>query len=557
MKYYTIGIDFGTLSGRAVLMDAYNGQVLASAVCEYPHAVMDEVLTCGKRLEPNMALQHPNDYLKVLERTLPEVCRLAGVSKNDVVGLGIDFTGCTMLPVDAQGVPLCLKPQYEKEPHAYVKLWKDHSAQAEADTVTTLAKETNQPWLAMYGGRISSEWMIPKILKICKDAPNIYHNTARFTEAGDWLYRRLTGMERYSVSFAGYKALWNEDNGYPSKEFFSMLHPEMEGIVGTKLSETVVPIDDHAGVLSKEGAALTGLREGIAVATPILDAHASMPALGITEEGTLMLILGTSAVHLAHSPKKIEDVDGICGYVHNAVIPPLYTYEAGQACCGDHFDWFVKNGVPAAYLRDAEQRGMGIHAYLREKANKLRVGESGLLALDWFNGNRSVLSDGNLTGMILGMTLRTKPEEIYRALIEATAYGTRMILETFEKSGIRIDRIIASGGIAEKDAMMMQIYADVINRPITVSDAKYSASCGSAMYAAVAAGLYSDIADAAKHLAPKTGKTYLPINENVAIYDRIYTEYKVLHDYFGKGENDVMKRMAQISKDAKEKESDE
>lgn len=554
MKQYTVGIDFGSLSGRAVLMDGATGEILASAVYEYPHAVMSESLPCGKKLQPNMALQHPCDYLEVLENTIPEVCRLAKIGIEDVVGLGIDFTGCTMLPVDADGIPMCLNPKYENNPHAYVKLWKDHFSQAEADEVTALAKQTGQAWLSMYGGKISSEWMIPKILNTCKHAPELYSDTDKFMEAADWLYYRLTGTCQYSVSFAGYKALWNEDEGFPSKDFFEALHPKMRDIVGTKLCDTVVPMNDSTGVLSKEGARLTGLREGIAVSVPILDAHASMPALGITKEGTLMLIVGTSAVHLAHSEKKIEDVMGICGYVRNAVIPPLYTYEAGQACCGDHFDWFVKNGVPASYLQDAEQQGLGIHAYLRQKAEALKAGESGLLALDWFNGNRSVLSDGSLTGMILGMTLRTKPEEIYRSLIEATAYGTRMILETFESSGIQIDQIVASGGIAEKDSMMMQIYADVIHRPITVSDARYSASCGSAMYAAVAAGLYPDIAQAADRLSPKTGKTYVPIQNNVLIYDQIYAEYKILHDYFGKGENDVMKRMAKISKSAKELE---
>ena len=344
MKHYTIGIDFGSLSGRAVLMDGETGSVLSSSVYEYPHAVMSEQLPSGVKLESGMALQHPCDYVEVLEKTIPEVCKKANVCAQDVVGLGIDFTGCTMLPVDVNGKPLCLYPQYETNPHAYVKLWKDHFSQPEADEVTELAKKMNQPWLAMYGGKISSEWMIPKILNTCKHAPDVYKSADRFMEAADWLYYLLTGTIQYSVSFAGYKALWNEDDGFPSKDFFGSLHPDLKDIVGTKLSDHVVPMNALNGRLSKDGAKLTGLREGISVAVPILDAHASMPALGITKEGTLMLIVGTSAVHLVHSEKKIEDISGICGYVRNAVIPPLYTYEAGQACCGDHFDWFVKNG---------------------------------------------------------------------------------------------------------------------------------------------------------------------------------------------------------------------
>ncbi len=553
MKQYTIGIDFGTLSGRAVLMDGQSGEILASSVYEYPHGVLAEKMPDGKCLPVNTALQHPTDYLEVLKITIPEVCRKGGISLGDVVGLGIDFTGCTMLPVDEKGKPLCWNALYEYEPHAYVKLWKDHTAQEEADEVTRLARKTNQPWLDQYGGKISSEWMIPKILKICKEAPEIYRNTARFMEAGDWLYFCLTGMERYSLSFAGYKALWNEENRYPSSDFFGALHPEMKDLIGTKLVESVTPIDDVSGKLSKDGACLTGLREGIAVSVPILDAHASMPALGIVNEGELMLILGTSSVHLLHTKEKIAKVPGICGYVHHAVIPPLYTYEAGQACCGDHFDWFVKNCLPASYLEDAEKQGMGIHRYLREKAKRLQPGESGLLALDWFNGNRSVLSDGDLTGMILGMTLRTKPEEIYRALIEATAYGTRIILETFIEHGLHIDRVVASGGIAEKDEMMMQIYADVIHCPITVSDAKYSASCGSAMYAAVAAGLYANITEAANCLSTRTGTRYLPVKAHTEVYDQLYAEYKTLHDYFGRGGNSVMKRISKFS--SKDRES--
>ena len=247
---------------------------------------------------------------------------------------------------------------------------------------------------------------------------------------------------------------------------------------------------------------------------------------------------------------------GICGYVRDGVIPGMITYEAGQACCGDHFDWFVKNSVPASYAKEAEEQGMNLHRYLRKKAKSLAVGESGLLALDWFNGNRSVLCDYSLRGMVLGMTLNTKPEEIYRALIEATAYGTRMILENFEKNGISTHQIVASGGIAEKDEMLMQIYADVIGCPITVSETSMSASVGSAMYAAVAAGIYSDIRSAARSLAKKTGKTYLPIEGNTREYEKLYREYQILHDYFGRGTNDVMKRLGEISRRATERGSE-
>ena len=546
MKQYTVGIDFGTLSGRAVLMDAQTGAVLASSVYDYPHAVMAEALPCGTPLPLNTALQHPNDYLDVLRYKVRDVCAQAGVSADEVVGLGFDFTTCTMLPLDEQGEPLCFQENYRSEPHAYVKLWKDHTAQAEANEINQLAERRKEKWLNIYGGKVSSEWMIPKILKIAKDAPQLYRDTALFSEAADWVYRLLTGVEIHSVPFAGYKALWNEESGYPSNDFFAELHPQLSGLIGSKLSATVTPITDRSGRLNRQGAELVGLREGVAVSVPVLDSHASMPALGLTEEGSLMLILGTSTCHVLNSKTKI-DIKGICGYVHNGTVPGLYTYEAGQACCGDHFAWFLQNALPKDYADAAEHCGMGIHAYLRQKASRLKVGESGLLALDWFNGNRSVLSDSDLKGMILGMTLRTKPEEIYRALIEATAYGTRMIVEAFEKSGLRIERIVASGGIAEKDEMLMQIYADVLNRPITVSNAKRSASVGSAMYAAVAAGIYDDIHAASSHLADRSGKLYTPIVENVRVYELLYAEYRTLHDYFGKGGNDVMKRLASIA----------
>lgn len=547
MSQYTIGIDFGSLSGRAVLMNAHTGEVLASSVCEYAHAVMAEALPCGTPLPLHTALQHPADYIEVLKKTIPAVCEQANVSTDKIVALGFDFTACTMLPLDEQGTPLCFHEEFSREPHAYVKLWKDHTAQAEADEINRLAVLRGEEWLSIYGGKVSSEWMLPKILKICKDAPAVYHATARFSEAADWIYYVLTDMEIHSVPFAGYKNLWNAETGYPCPEFYEALHPELKSLIGTKVSSTVTPITDRSGKLSAQGAALTGLSEGTPVSIPVLDSHASMPTLGLTNEGSLMLILGTSACHVLNSSKKMN-IPGICGYVDSGAIPNLYTYEAGQACCGDHFAWVVQNCVSKAYWEDAERLGVGIHAYLRQKAKRLKAGESGLLALDWFNGNRSVLSDSDLTGMILGMTLRTKPEEIYRALIEATAYGTKMIVETFVQSGLKVNRIVASGGIAEKDDMLMQIYADVLNCPITVSCAGYSGALGSAMYAAVAAGLYENIAEASHALSVKEEIRYIPIQENVTIYDRLYEEYRRLHDYFGKGENNVMKRLSAISK---------
>lgn len=539
---YVIGTDYGTLSGRTVLVNVETGEEVAEAVLAYPHAVMDETLPNGKKLPANYALQHPNDYLEVLRTTIPRVLQQANVSANEVAGLGIDFTACTILPIDKQGTPLCMKEEYENEPHAYVKLWKHHAAQPEADEITALAEKRNEPWLPIYGGKISSEWALPKILQVLREAPEIYEVTDRFIEAADWLSLMLTDTETHSAAFAGYKALWNAETGYPDDAFMTALDERLHGIVGTKLSEKVLGMDQTAGTLSLRGASITGLPVGIPVSLPMIDAHAAMPALNITGDGDLMMIVGTSTCHILNSTQR-KNVEGICGYVKDGVIPGFYTYEAGQAAVGDSFDWYVKNCVPASYQKEADEKGINIHKLLRQKASRLKVGESGLLALDWFNGNRSILVNANLTGLILGMTLQTKPEEIYRALIEATAYGTRVIVEQYEQNGIAIKSICAAGGIAQKDEMMMQIYADVLNREIRIASSTQAGALGSAIYASVAANIYPDVKTAAEKLAKPDLKVYKPNQERHELYSKLYAEYKKLHDYFGKGGNDVMEKL--------------
>ena len=539
MTKYVIGIDFGTLSGRTVLVNAETGEEIAEAILKYEHGVMDEALPDGSKLPPHYALQHPADYLEILKKTVPEVLDKAGVCPQEVVGLGIDFTACTILPVDAHMMPLCMKPEFANEPHAYVKLWKHHAAQAEADEINTLAEKRQEKWLARYGGKLSCEFALPKILEILHKAPDIYAQTARFIEAADWLSYILTGEESHSAAFAGYKACWSEADGYPSDEFLAALDPRLQGIVGTKLSTEIYSIEQRAGTLKESGAALTGLMPGTAVALPMIDAHAAMPALNITGDGDLMMIIGTSTCHILNAREGV-DVEGISGYVKDGVIPGVYTYEAGQAGVGDIFDWFVHQGVPASYEEEAKAQNISIHKLLREKAGRLRPGESGLLALDWLNGNRSILSDSKLSGMILGMTLQTKPEEMYRAWIEATAYGTRMILEQYEKSGIQIHNICAAGGIAQKDEMMMQIYADVLGQEIRVAGSTQAGALGSAIYASVAAGLYDTVVQAAEKLSKPHSRVYSPNFAHCEIYNALYREYKILHDYFGRGENEVM-----------------
>lgn len=546
MKRYVIGLDFGTLSGRCVLVDAESGEEIAESTKLYAHGVMDKTLPDGQSLPPRWALQHPQDYLDVLSVTVRDVLRQADLRPEAVCGMGIDFTACTLLPVDGEGVPLCLCSEWAQEKHAYVKLWKHHAAQGQADRITALATERGDAWIARYGGRISSEFALPKILQTLEEAPEVYRATARFTEAADWLSLILTGVETHSAVFAGYKASWDAEDGYPSNDFFRALDPRLDGIVGGKLSEMVCGADHIAGTLNARGAELTGLPQGTPLAMPMIDGHAAIPALGVTGERELLLIVGTSAAQFIHD-RTVREIGGICGYVKDGVIPGFYTYEAGQAGVGDLFDWFVKNCVPSVYADEAQARGIGLHRLLREKAEKQRPGESGLLALDWWNGNRCVLGDSGLTGLLVGMKLTTRPEEIYRALIEATAFGLRRIVEQYERGGLAVERIVAGGGIAQKDAMMMQIYADVLGRPIGIGATAQAAALGSAMYGAVAGGLYPDIRVASRQLARPPLRTYEPNADAHRVYSELYAEYLRLYDLFGRTDP-IMARLNEIAR---------
>jgi L-ribulokinase len=556
---YSIGVDYGTQSGRALLVEIETGKEAATAVKEYTHGVMDEYLPDGiTALRPDWALQHPEDYLEVLRVTIPEVLKKANVSAEDVIGIGIDFTACTMLPIDSNGTPLCFKEEFQQDPHSYVKLWKHHAAQEEANRLNEIAEQRGETFLKRYGGKISSEWMIPKIWQILNEAPAIYEAASHMVEATDWVINQLTGgpLKRNSCT-AGYKAIWHKQEGYPSREFFKALDPRLENVVEEKLSGEIVPIGAKAGELSTEAARLIGLNPGTAVAIANVDAHVSIPAVGITDAGKLLMIMGTSTCHILLGEEE-KVVPGMCGVVEDGVLPGFLGYEAGQSCVGDHFEWFTENGVPKSYYLEAEKNGVDIHQYLTEQASHLQVGESGLIALDWWNGNRSTLVDADLTGVLIGATLLTKPEEIYRALIEATAYGTRMIVETFRKHGVPIHEVYAAGGIAEKNRLMMQIYSDVLNMEIHISASPQTPALGSAMFGAVAAGRekggYESITEAAKTMAKVKEETYKPNTKNAAVYDQLYHQYELLYDYFGRGGNNVMKVLKNIKKEAQQQE---
>lgn len=547
---YAIGIDFGTLSGRAIIVNVADGREIASAVHDYANGVIDETLpTSGIRLEPDWALQDPNDYLEVLKHAVPAVMAESGIDPKDVVGIGIDFTACTMLPTKADGTPLRFLPNWRDNPHAWVKLWKHHAAQPEANRLNEIAREEGYTFLDRYGGKISSEWFFPKAWQILDEAPEVYEAADRLIEAADWIVWQMTGVETRNSCTAGYKAIWSKREGFPPNAFFKALDPRMEHIVDEKMMRDISPLGAKAGELTAEAANWMGLLPGTAVAVANVDAHVAAPAATVTEPGRMVIIMGTSNCHMVIGEHE-EIVPGMCGVVEDGIVPDLPGFEAGQSCVGDHFAWFVENAVPAAYEREAEARGIDVHELLESKAAQLKPGESGLLALDWWNGNRSVLVDVDLTGLLIGATLATKPEEIYRALIEATAYGTRIIVETFRANGVPVNEIVATGGLPDRNRLLMQIYADVCGVPIYVAESSQAGALGSAMHGAVAAGAdaggYASITEAAKNMARLRDESYQPNPDYKAVYDKLFAEYQMLHDYFGRGDNDVMKRLKKL-----------
>ncbi|KYG34844.1 ribulokinase [Alkalihalobacillus trypoxylicola] len=549
-KKYAIGIDYGTLSGRAVLVDLENGHEVSDHVTDYHHAVIDEYLPgTDITLEHEWALQHPHDYLDVLMNSVPAVIKQARIQAEDVIGIGIDFTACTMLPIDKQGEPLSFDQKWKNRPHSWCKLWKHHAAQPEANSINELAEQRGEEFLPRYGGKISSEWMIAKIWQVLNEDEEIYQETDQFIEATDWVISKMTGSITKNSCTAGYKAIWHKRDGYPSKEFFKALDPRLENLTETKLRGEIVPLGSKAGELTEEMAEKMGLLAGTAVAVGNVDAHAAMPAVGVVTPGKLVMAMGTSICHTILGEKETL-VEGMCGVVEDGIIPGYLGYEAGQSAVGDIFGWFVEQNVPAHVYEQAKQEGLNVHQWLENAAKKLAPGQSGILALDWWNGNRSVLVDTELSGLFIGMTLQTKPEELYRALLEATAFGTRKIVDAFHHQGVEVDELFACGGLPQKNQLLMQIYADVTNRPIKIAASKQTPALGAAMFGAVAAGIekggYETIVDAAKAMARVKDEVYTPIPQNVEIYQKLYEEYSQLHDYFGRGANDVMKRLKNL-----------
>jgi L-ribulokinase len=540
---YTVGVDFGTLSGRALVVRIADGQEMGSAEYVYPHGVITESLPgSAVRLPSLTALQMPADYVEVLRTAVPQAIADAGIDPADVVGIGTDFTACTMVPVTVDGTPLCELDEFAERPHAYAKLWRHHSPQRQADRINAVADRRGESWLPRYGGLISSEWEFAKALEILEEDPEVYEATDHFVEAADWIVWQLCGNYVRNACSAGYKGI-RQDGRYPSREFLTEVHPDFTDFVTDKLDHRIGRLGEVAGALTSQASQWTGLPAGIPVAVGNIDAHVTVAAADAMESGQLVAIMGTSTCHVMNSDL-LREVPGMCGVVDGGIAEGSWGYEAGQSGVGDIFAWFVANCVPESYHVEARRRELSLHTYLTELASRQRVGQHGLVALDWHSGNRSVLVDHELSGVMIGQTLATTCVDMYRALLEATAFGTRMILETFVESGIPVNELVVAGGLL-KNELLMQIYADVVGLPLSVVPSPQAPALGSAIHAAAAADAFTDVRAAAKQMGRRKRNAYKPIPANVEVYNRLYREYVAAHDWFGRG-NHMMRRLRQI-----------
>ncbi|WP_236653510.1 ribulokinase [Streptacidiphilus melanogenes] len=545
---YVVGVDFGTLSGRALVVRVADGAELGTAVHPYRHGVIDRVLpSSGRELPPDWALQDPEDYREVLRNAVPAAVAEAGIDPALVIGVGTDFTACTVLPALADGTPLCEQARHRDRPHAYPKLWRHHAAQPQADRINALAEKRGEPWLPRYGGRISAEWEYAKALQLLDEDPELYHLADRWIEAADWITWQLTGVETRNACTAGYKGIL-QDGARPSAEFLAALDPAFADF-GAKLDLApgepgVSPLGARAGSLTARAAAWTGLPEGIAVCVGNVDAHVTAPAAQAVEPGRLVAVMGTSTCHVVSAERRVE-VAGMCGVVDGGIVAGLWGYEAGQSGVGDLFAWFADHGVPPYVHAEAAERGLTVHELLTEQAAAQPVGAHGLVALDWHSGNRSILVDHHLSGVVVGLTLGTRPHEIYRALLEATAFGTRVIVEALEAGGVPVTEFVVAGGLL-RNAFLMQLYADVLRRPIGLIASAQGPALGAAIHAAVAAGAYADVPSAAREMGGRDARVYHPDPGRAAAYDALYAEYLRLHDHFGRGADGTLHRLREI-----------
>jgi len=540
MKKYAIGLDFGTNSCRSLIVDLSDGAELASHVFPYPSGQAG-VLIDPK--EPNLARQNPQDYIDGIKETITEA--ISGAQKENpefdaanIIGIGIDTTGSSPMPVNGEGTPLCFLPEFKDNLNAMVWLWKDHTGHSEATQITSLAKKMRPEYLSKIGGTYSSEWFWSKVLHCYNTAPDVFNAAESFVEICDWIPAVLTGeinpkKIKRSICAAGHKAMYNESwDGLPDKEFLSSLSPAIADL-RDKLYEKAFPSDQLAGKLSNDWAAALGLKPRIAIAVGAFDAHMGAVGAGV-KPGTLVKILGTSTCDIMVAPndKKLSDIPGVCGIVDGSVMPGYFGIEAGQSAVGDIFLWFVNNLVPEKYGKTVDEK----FENLLIEAEKQKVGEHGLLALDWNNGNRTILVDVRLSGLLLGQTLHTEPHEIYRALIEATAFGALTIINRIEEYGVPVKEIVNCGGLASKNPFLMQVYADITGRPMKVSRSEQTPALGAAIFGAMAAGKeisgFSSLLDA-QNAMTGTKDVFEPIPSNHSVYKKLYVLYKQLHDAFG------------------------
>jgi len=518
----SIGVDFGTESGRVLVLDARSGEELGVSVVPYPSAVIDrELPSTGERLPADWALQDPDDWVKVLQDGIPAAVADAGVAPEEVVGMGIDFTSCTVLPVAADGTPLCTLPPFRERRHAWPKLWKHHAAQPVADRLNEVALERGEPFLERYGGRISSEWYFPKLIEVWSEDREIYDACAAFIEATDWIVWHLTGREVRQSATAGYKAMWSPAEGLPPTAYFEAAYPGFAA-PAEKLGTEFAALGTRAGTLTAERAQRLGLTTDVAVAVGNVDAWVSVPGAGVTSPSTFVTVIGTSTCSMIVSPDEVR-LPGITGVVRDGILPGLYGYEAGQAAVGDMLAWFVRT-------LDGDR---DTYAQLEAEAAKFAPGETGLVALDWFNGNRSILADADLTGAIFGLTLHSSPGEIYRALLEAIAFGNRRIIDNFTEHGLQLSEIVAVGGIAERSPLTMQLIADTSGMAVHVPAWREIPARGAALFGAVAAGVYDGIDAAIDATRPSASTSYTPNAEAKAVYDRVYAIYRKLYESLG------------------------
>ncbi len=523
-----IGVDYGTESGRVLLLDLGTGAELAVETVSYAHGVIDASLPSGVPLDTDWALQHPDDWLAVLRRGVPAALARAAIDPSRVVGLGVDFTSCTVLPATADGTPLCLLKPWTARPHAWPKLWKHHSAQPIADRMTEIALERGEPFLRRYGGRISSEWYFPKLLEVFLEDRPVYDAAAVYLEATDWIVWQLTGTLARSACAAGYKALWSAADGLPPRDYFVAVAPGFDR-PAEKLGTQFAPLGGRAGMLAPALARQLGLTGEVAVAVGNVDSFVSVPGCGVSDTGVLVSVVGTSICDMVVADDEVL-LPGITGVVREGILPNSFGYEAGQPAVGDMFAWYVDRLLGLA--------GSDSYARLEKEAALLRPGASGLVALDWWNGNRSILGDADLGGVIMGLSLRTTAAEVYRTLLEAVAFGARAIVDNFVTHGLSLDRVVACGGIAEKSPLLMQMFADVTSREVEVAGSPQVPARGAALFGAVAAGAarggFADITNAAARLRPAPATVYRPDAGARHAYDELYALYRGVHDHLGR-----------------------